>query len=243
MRRILFAGTAALALAGVQPAHALFGVGDIVFEPVLEQTQLMSNLKTAASWIQQARDMVQQYRVLENQYLALAHLPQQAMGLGRNLMQEPSLQNPLPQANTLTGILDGSALGPVNGLASQFAARNRYYDPQGDDFTAQELRARAQGTAGLQALAQQSVDSIEARMASLREFFNGIEGSGDVQETQAVTARLALENNFINAQSAQAQQLMVLAKAQEQATQQRAEQWHRESAEEVVRATSGVPLP
>jgi Type IV secretion system proteins len=107
----------------------------------------------------------------------------------------------------------------------------------------QELRARAQGTAGLQALAQQSVESIEARMASLREFFDGIEGSGDIQEAQAVTARLALENNFINAQNAQAQQLMVLAKAQEQATQQRVEQWHRESAEEVVRATSGVPLP
>ena len=80
-------------------------------------------------------------------------------------------------------------------------------------------------------------------MASLREFFDGIEGSDDVQETEAINARLTLENNFINAQSAQAQQLMVLAKAQGQAVQQRNEEWHRERAEEVVRATSGVPLP
>ena len=134
-------------------------------------------------------------------------------------------------------------MGRWTGLRREFAARNRYYDPQGDDFTAQELRARSQGTSGLQALAQQGVESIEARMASLREFFDGIEGSGDVQETQAINARLTLENNFINAQSAQAQQLMVLAKAQEQAVQQRNEEWHRERAEEVVRATSGVPLP
>ena len=77
------------------------------------------------------------------------------MNLGRNLATTPSLQNPLPQANTLTGILDGSR---TDGRASEFLARNRYYDPQGDDFTARELRARAQGTAGLQALAQQGVE-------------------------------------------------------------------------------------
>lgn len=243
MKRILLAGVAAISLASAHPAHAIFGAGDIVFEPVLEQTQIMSNLKSAASWLQQARDMVQQYRMLENQYQALAHLPQQAMNLGRNLTMTPSLQNPLPQANTLTGILDGSSLGSVNGLASQFASRNRYYDPQGDDFSAQEMRARAQGTAGLQALAQQGAEAVEQRLASLREFFDGIEGSGDVQETEAINARLSLENNFINAQSVQAQQLMVLAKAQEQSTQLRAEERSRQDAEELVRATSGVPLP
>ena len=181
MKRVLFAGAAALALASTHPAHALFGVGDIVFDPTLEAEQRISNLKSAASWVQQARDMVQQYRMLENQSPAIAHLPQQAMNLGRNLATTPSLQNPLPQANTLTGILDGSR---TDGRASEFLARNRYYDPQGDDFTARELRARAQGTAGLQALAQQGVESIEARMASLREFFDGSSGR---RSTSAVT--------------------------------------------------------
>ena len=81
---------AALALASTHPAHALFGVGDIVFDPTLEAEQRLSNLKSAASWVQQARDMVQQYRMLENQYQAIAHLPQQAMNLARNLTRPPA---------------------------------------------------------------------------------------------------------------------------------------------------------
>ena len=66
MKRVLFAGAAALALASTHPAHAMFGAGDIVFDPTLEAEQRISNLKSAASWVQQARDMVQQYRMLEN---------------------------------------------------------------------------------------------------------------------------------------------------------------------------------
>ena len=68
--------------------------------------------------------MVQQYRMLENQVPGdcASSAASDEPGPESRRPRPRSLQNPLPQANTLTGILDGSR---TDGRASEFLARNR----------------------------------------------------------------------------------------------------------------------
>ena len=114
-----------LAAVGIAPAaHAQIPVTDAGL--IAQQT--WSNMKTAASWLQQAQQMIQHYEMLKNQYMALAHLPQNVMAMGAALAQTPTLQNPLPQANALNGIVNGYS--PLSRLANQFLGQNRTIRPK-----------------------------------------------------------------------------------------------------------------
>ena len=223
MRTFLLAGAAALAFAAAvpRPAHALFGAGDIVFDPtaVAKLTDEISTLE-------------RQYAQLQQTYQALAHLTSingVATGLGL-----PAVQNPLGAVSQVPGLLNGSQLAAG---AQQFLDANRYHQPQGNDFLAQEMQRRSQSTANIQALAQQNLQATEDRMAGLQELQGQIDASPTTQDMGAVQARLNAESNFIQVQQTQAQQLQVLQHVQEQASQQRVAEWQRQSAERQFNST------
>jgi P-type conjugative transfer protein TrbJ len=75
MRSLLLAGVAAATLTAPMPAHALLGVGDVVFDPTANATQLeqyASQLRQAATELQQLEQTVATYE----------HLVQNATRLG-----------------------------------------------------------------------------------------------------------------------------------------------------------------
>src|SRR5690349_8315773 len=184
--------------------------------------------------------MQQQYQMLYSQYQAIAHLRQNITGMASGLTTSPTLQNPFPQSYALTGIMNGTALGPVNGLANQFRQSNAYYEPQGDDPAAVEMRRRADGLSGIQAMATNAMHSLEQRASSLGEFLSGIGESPNIQQTAAIQARLQLEQNYVATQQAQATNLKVLADAQAQANQLRDTQIARKSADDWYDKTNGI---
>jgi type IV secretion system protein VirB5 len=224
MRKILLAGVAVAVLAATgapRPAHALLGAGDVVIDPT-----------AIAKLADQLRNMEQQYAQLQQTYQALAHLTS-VNGVASQL-GIPSTQNPMGAVSRLPGLLNGTNLG---GTAQQFLNQNRYYQPQGNDFAAQEMQRRAQSTANIQAIAQENLEATEARMSGLQELQTQIDASPTTQDMGAIQARLGAEGNFIQTQQAQAAQLQVLQRAQEQASQQRAAEWQRQSAEGQFNAT------
>lgn len=223
MRTFLLAGAAALAFAAAapRPAHALFGEGDIVFDPT-----------AVAKLADEIRTLENQLTQLRQTYQALAHLTN-INGVATELGL-PSVQNPLGAVSQVPGLLNGSRLAAG---AQQFLDANRYYQPQGNDFLAQEMQRRAQSTANIQALAQQNLQATEDRMAGLQELQGQIDASPTTQDMGAVQARLNAESNFISVQQAQAQQLQVLQRVQEQASQQRVAEWQRQSAEKQFNST------
>jgi conjugal transfer/entry exclusion protein len=228
MKRILLAGICLLAFA--PRAHALFGAGDVVFDPTMHAEQLLNDARQAGDALKQLQQLQQQYQMLHSQYEAIAHLPQTIMSMGRSLITTPTLQNPFPQSYQLQGILSGNSLGPVDGVASGFRQLNTYYEPKGDDPAAVELRRRADSTSGIQALATNAMHSLEQRAAALKDFIGGISASPDLQETVAIGDRLQLENNYASGQQAQAANLKVLADAQVQVNQQRDAEAARQDA-------------
>lgn len=224
MRKLLLAGVAAGFVAVMmppRPAHALFGVGDVVFDPTAV-ARLMDEINT----------LERQYSQLQQTYQALAHLTS-VNGIATSLGL-PSVQNPLGAVSQVPGLLNGSRLAAG---AQQFLNANRYYQPQGNDFLAQEMQRRAQSTANIQALAQQNLQATEDRMTGLQDLQAQIDASPTTQDTGAVQARLNAESNFIQVQQTQAQQLQVLQRVQEQASQQRVAEWQRQSAEQQFNST------
>ncbi len=188
----------------------------MVLDPLLETQgvqQLISLGKGIAAWAEQkASQMVQslswyqqQYGALMQQYEAIAHLPRQIGSIASSLTS-PTLQNPIPNVGSLTGIMSGSALGPTAGLAGQFLGTNTYYRTNSTDPAAQEALQRDNGFAGMQSLATGALQSLQLRAAALPEFRGAIDSSTDIQQTMAINARLSVEQNIATNQQAQASQ-------------------------------------
>jgi hypothetical protein len=139
-RHALLAGTALLVLA-VAPAARAQGI------PVYDNANFLSQVKELAEWAKQLQAMEEQYRQLVRTYEAIAHAPDgvTALATALNAVEQ---RNPYPQTAQIPEIAKGT--GSISGLTRQFMDLNRYHQPEGDDFTAQELVRRAQATAGVQ---------------------------------------------------------------------------------------------
>lgn len=225
-----------------QPAHALFGVGDIVSDPgsyVLQQLGLTNQAAELAKWVQQLQAMQQQYQILMQQYQSVAHLPQSIMSMGGSLTT-PSFQNPLPQVGQLQGILNGSSFGSLNTLGSTFSSANTVFNPTGTDYGATTMVNRRNGWAGIQALAVNNIQSLQQQTAALGTFLSEIGKSPDVQQSAAIQARLQLEQNYAARQQAAATNLATLASAQAGVNQQQDAEAARKSAESWENATASA---
>ncbi|MGE4043376.1 MAG: type IV secretion system protein [Acetobacteraceae bacterium] len=203
---------------------------------VVECPKCHSEVTDTLRWMQQAKDMVASLERMKQQYEAIAHLPDNVMGMANRLTTTPSLQNPFPQAGIISRAMGGE--GITDGAAAMME-QNRFYEPQGDDWTAQEMNRRSAATANIQAMAIRHMQAIEERQQSLTEFYAGIEASPDIQQSAAIQARLQLEQNFAVSQQAQAQQLASLVQLQNRVDAQRIEEKQRKDAQELYDELGG----
>jgi type IV secretion system protein VirB5 len=233
-RRCLQALAAGAALAGLllfaPPARAQMAVVD---GPAT--AQLIQEVQTAARTLS---TLQQQYNRLTQTYEALSH-PTSISGMMPGL-SIPSVQNPLGNVAQVPGITSGANLGSVSSLAQQFANANRYYQPSGMDYTAQEMQRQAQATAGVQALAYQNLQATQARMNQLPTLQAQLDGAKNVQDVAAVNNRIQVEQQFVATQQAQAQQLQLLQQAQQQVNDQRLQQRQRQDADSLFNDTQAL---
>ena len=222
MKRTFIIGAAAgLLIWAPHEAHAQWIVADPV-QHILSQLGLVDQATQIAKAVAQLEQLQQSYQMLMSQYQAIAHIPQEVTGIASGLTTTPTLQNPLPGIGQLQGLVNG--ITPPSGYGSQYLQTNTYYTPNSTDPGAQELIRRQQATAGIQGMATDALHSLEQRSTALKEFLGSIGGSPDIQQTEAVNARLQLEQNYVAGQQAQAANLMTLATAQQAVTQNRAEE-------------------
>lgn len=216
-----------MAVGVAQPAHALFGVGDIVLDP----SNLVQNILTAARALQQVNNQIQQLQneavMLTNQAKNLTSLPfsalnqlqsalsatnqllQQAQGLSLNLTQmETQFAQLYPAAYT--------ASTPANQMALD--ASQRWQNSLEALRTATEVQSQA-------------VQNFASDEQALTDLVNSSQSAvGALQATQATNQLLAL----LARQTIQAQQLQVtqdravaLEQARQVAVQERAREVRR----------------
>jgi type IV secretion system protein VirB5 len=202
----------------------------------LEQSELVQQTANA---VRQLEELQRQYQMMTYQYQAIAHVPQQVMSMG-SALTSPTLQNPLPEVSQFSGILSGNSLGPVTGLANTVVSTDRYYEPTGSDAGATEMIRRRSSTSGIEAMAMNGIASLQAQTKSLGEFLSSIGSSPDVQQSAAINARLALEQNYAARQQASATHLQTLAMMQQAVSQQRDTEASRQDAEQWRDATAAA---
>lgn len=233
MKRILLASAACLGLAlgAAGPAHALFGEGDIVFDPTAV-TKLADQIRQME---QQYDVMRQQYGQLVQTYDVLKH-PNQVMQIAKGMAQQ-QIQNPGSAPANIPGLSFGSQLSAG---ASRFLDQNRYAAPQGDDFAAQEMQRRAQATANLQAEAQTGMERADERIAYLNQLQQSIQDQPDVTAVSAVAARVNSEHLFLQNESNNVARLQLVQQMQTRVDQQRASERDRQSAEDWAKQSAAA---
>ena len=233
MKRILLASAACLSLAfaAAGPAHALFGEGDIVFDP------------TAAERLaDQIRQMQQQYEVMKQQYGQLVQTydvlshPNQVMQIAKGMAQQ-QIQNPGSMPGSIPGLSFGTQLSAG---ASRFLNQNRYATPQGDDFAAQEMQRRAQATANVQAEAQTGMERADERIDYLNQLQQSIQDQPDVTAVAAVGARVSSEHLFLQNEANNVARLQLVQQTQARVDQQRAAEHDRQSAEDWAKQSAAA---
>jgi P-type conjugative transfer protein TrbJ len=191
-----------LALGAVQPAHALFGVGDIVLDP----SNLAENMLTAGRTLEQINNQIQQ----------LQHEAQMIINQARNLARLPfnvaaQLRSNLATTQRLIDQARGLAYDVTN-IDREFARLypEQYAATVNSDQMYQNARERwkvtldgLQTTMQMQAQAAQNVNDDERVLADLVEQSQSAEGA--LQAMQATNQLLALQAK----QSIQMQRLQI----------------------------------
>jgi len=151
------------------------------------------------------------------------------------------MQNPAPNTTLLPGILNGlsppSTLGGnLASLAQQYLGQNKVYQPQGTDFQAGRLRASANSTAEIEAIATQNLQALQARATALTQIQNQLDSASTIQQVASIQARLAAEQNYVQIQTAQAANLRILAAARTATEDQAQQEAERQSEEQAIQA-------
>lgn len=206
---------------------------------VIDGASVAQLVQAVAQAKERYQELVQQFHQLRQTYGALSQNvdPNQ---WGQQL-EQPLMQNSMPNTSMLPGVLDGisppSQLGGnVGSLAQQYLGQNQVYQPQGQDFQATQMRDGANSTAEMEAVATQNLQSLQAREADLPQIQEQLNNATTIQQVSAIQARLSAEQNYVQAQTAQAANLQVLAMEQKQAMQQAQNESYRQNEDQTLAA-------
>ncbi len=234
-RIVALATAATLALGAATPAHALFGIGDIVFDP----SNLAQNIMTAANTLEQINNQIKQ---LQNQAQSLMNQAKNLTSLDFSALSE--LRAALSATNQLIQQAQGLAFN-VQQMETQF--KELYPESFSASVSSAQmvLDARKRWTTSLEALKtatkvqSQAVQNFTKDEQALTDLVNRSQSAvGALQATQATNQLLALQAR----QAMQAQQLQITqdrAAALEQARQVAV----HERAKEVRRRFIGSGTP
>ncbi len=234
-RMAALAVASALALGITPPAHALFGVGDIVFDP----TNLVQNIMTAANTLEQINNQIRQ---LQNEALMLINQAKNLTGLNFSALAQ--LRAALAATNQLIQQAQGLAFN-VSQMEADFTRLYPNAYSASTSGSQMALDARQRWRNSLEALRtatkvqSQAVQNFASDEQTLTDLVNRSQSAvGALQAMQATNQLLALQSR----QTIQAQQLQITqdrATALEQARQVAVQ----ERAREVRRRFQGEGTP
>ena len=226
-------------LLGIVLGAATLGIGSPALAqiPVTDSaalTQLVQQLQQAQ---REYQELVNQYNELKSTYQAVSQdvNPNQ----WAQQLEQTGMQNSVPNTSLLPNMLAGisppsSLTGNVGSLAQQFYNLNKVYIPQGTDFSSTQIQQGANETANFEAIATQNLQSLEAREQALPQIQSQLNSATTVQQVGSIQARLVAEQNYVQAQQAQAQNLQLLAYEEDKQGSAAASQQNAQGTEQTL---------
>ena len=183
---------------------------------VIDGANLTQNMKTAAQAIIEVEQLKAQLTQLEQTYAMFTN-PTNIMDMAPNL-ESQALENPMPLANSLSTLIDGSGAG--SGTAQTYYNQNHVYSPADGSLASTDLNRNAQTIANIEGMASTNLSAIEQRLQQLPDLEADLNAATSITQVDAINGRITAESQFVQAQQAQAQNLQILAAEQAQSQQQ-----------------------
>jgi hypothetical protein len=233
MRRLLagsVAGASLLAFLAV-PARAQYPVIDVA---------------ALGQLYNQLNQMQRNYQVYMQIYGSLIRMVDP-----NSLRQDLMGSQPMPSAPNIGQILQGTGnFGSMGGTAGQYLSANTVYIPPSTgagDFNAALIQRNANSLAGLVAMAETSINSIQSHIAGLATIQAQLSTVTNQTDLAAIQGRLQAEQANISAQGVQAQSVSAMMEAQRQQYELQQMQQQRKSADDLMASvstgTAGIQAP
>lgn len=193
---------------------------------VIDSANLAQTTLTAARSMNELRQLIAQYNQLVVTYRMLTTRTD-VTGLAPSLGTQ-FVQNPLPAANLIGGLINGEAA--ATGAGVTFYNQNHVYTPTDGSAASRQLIANGNSIANIEGLAASNLQSIQLRLAQLPSLEADLSAATSITQVNAINGRIALEENYVQAQQAQAQNLALLASEQAASQRQQEEEEHTREA-------------
>ena len=216
-----------------RPAYALFGVGDIVFDPTtfVQVAQEAENGLNQIRWLTNlfgcSTAQLQQLTTFYNAFAHVTNVSQLAGVLSTTAQKAPMLNDALQLEQAFRGF------GLTTTLASKVQSilqQSQYYAAPATDFNGWHLNTQTTATAGHIASAQDAYTAAVARSNALTQLLNSV-GSADPKTILDLSARGPLEAATAVAQTNQLMAASLLQQAQRDQASQQGQQGFRYSAD------------
>ncbi len=242
MKRNLLASASVLALAFAVPTPA--AAQFVCANCTTEFTEALREGRRIVEVGRQLQQMQAQYQQLQSTYNAIAH----ATDLGGVVGALGGVSRSyLPPGSAITEGLSAAQGGIYGGLPSMLGSADRflggnqlYATPGPADAWQTEQNRRAMVTANAQALAMQSMQEADQRLANLAVLRARLEAAQDGTEVAAVNGMIAIEQQNLAIHQARFQNIQAMVLADNRVTEQRLEQRQRQSADELRSMTAPI---
>ncbi len=184
--------------------------------PVIDGANLAQNIKTAAQAVIEVEQLKAQLAQLEQTYQMFTN-PTNILGMATNL-ESQTLENPMPAANAITGLLGGTTA--PSGAGATYYNQNHVYSPSDGSAASAQLNDNGQAIANIEGIAATNLAAIQQRLQELPNLEEDLSTATSITQVDAINGRIATESQFVQAQQAQAQNLQVLASEQALSEQQ-----------------------
>ncbi|MHB1302602.1 MAG: type IV secretion system protein [Acidiphilium sp.] len=198
---------------------------------VIDSANLGQNIQTAAQSVIAVEQLKAQLSQLEQTYQMFTN-PTNVLGMAAG-MENQSIENPMPLANALSGLVGGSTA--PSGAAASYYDQNHVYAPTDGSAASAQLNANGNSIANIEGIASTNLMAIQQRMQELPNLESDLNAATSITQVDAINGRIAAESQFVQAQQAQAQNLQVLANEQALSQQQ---QQKEQFVEDMTNASS-----
>lgn len=197
---------------------------------VIDQSNLTQTTLAAARALSELQQLIAQYNQLVTTYQMLT-TPTNVLGMVSGLSTS-SLQNPFPNNSLISGMVTGQSA--ASGAGVSFYNQSHVYTPTDGSVASTQLIANANAIANVQGIAATNLQSIQQRLALLPQLETALSTATSINQVNAINGRIGVEANFVQAQQAQAQNLMVLAAEQDASQRQQAQEEHAREASAIA---------
>ena len=197
---------------------------------VIDSANLGQNIQTAAQSVIAVEQLKAQLSQLQQTYQMFTN-PTNILGMAAG-MENQSIENPMPVANAMTGLVGGSTA--PSGAAAGYYNQSHVYSPTDGSAASALLNANGNSIANIEGVAATNLAAIQQRIQELPSLESDLNAASSITQVNAINGRIAAESQFVQAQQAQAQNLQVLASEQVQSQQQQQQEQYDQDQTNLV---------